>query len=161
MAVLFQLDGVLLRELVHARMLFEIGAVSMVAARPRKSTLLELQNLLTEDSAAGRDMEWRTRLEVRFHAALLRGARNVTFATLFSLMSLLFDSVVREAYISTKRESSAISQDSIHDAHEALLGALVTKNVEEARTIWRDHRRRQLDEVSEMLGDTPLTKLPK
>jgi GntR family transcriptional regulator, transcriptional repressor for pyruvate dehydrogenase complex len=157
MAILLQLEQVQLRELVYARMLLEIGAVSILAARPHRATLDELTRIFDEELTAGSDVPRQTHLEVSFHTALVRGARNVTFETLFALISILFDSAVREAYVDAKTEWSLGSQGDVRDSHGTLLSCLRAKDVDGARAVWREHLRRELNGVWETLGETPLT----
>jgi GntR family transcriptional regulator, transcriptional repressor for pyruvate dehydrogenase complex len=124
-------------EIAEARLIMEVGTVSLAVERADEQDIADLRELCDESERTFAAGEYHTDLSRAFHAALARAAHNravelvaATFAGPLSMQA------VRD------REPQEWSHEHTVTEHRALVDAIVARDAEQARTVMTEHLRR-------------------
>jgi GntR family transcriptional regulator, transcriptional repressor for pyruvate dehydrogenase complex len=121
-------------EIAEARLILELGTVTLAVERATEEDVAELRSLCEDAQAALEEGRYETRLSREFHAALARASHNraidmvtATFAGPLSMHA------VRE------REDEDWSHERSVEQHIELVDAIAARDAQRARQIMRAH----------------------
>jgi DNA-binding FadR family transcriptional regulator len=124
-------------EIAEARLIMEVGTVTLAVERADEDDIAALRELCDESERAFAAGEYTTDLSRAFHTALARAAHNravelvaATFAGPLSMQA------VRD------REPLEWSHERTIEEHRALVDAIAARDAEQAREIMTEHLRR-------------------
>jgi GntR family transcriptional regulator, transcriptional repressor for pyruvate dehydrogenase complex len=124
-------------EIAEARLIMEVGTVTLAVERANEDDIAALREVCDESERAFAAGDYHTDLSRAFHAALARAAHNraielvaATFAGPLSMQA------VRD------REPAKWSHERTIEEHRALLEAIAARDTERAREIMTEHLRR-------------------
>lgn len=126
-------ESAVLRAVLEARHLVEVGVAELAAARRDDRDLEALRSALRRMREAGDDVAEFVDADIAFHQALMDSARNAVITALFEPVS----SLVYEARRETSQDPQA--RDHAISAHDRILVAVTRQDAAAARTSMNEH----------------------
>ncbi len=120
---------------IEARIAIEAEASGLAAARRTPSDVRALRGALTQRAGADGSLEEHVDADTAFHRAVVVAAHNEVLLELFDA----FVPRIRRAMVDMLRIRPLASPDADHDAHRALVEAVVARDVALATATSRTH----------------------
>ena len=141
---LISLASITAVEVTEARMVFELGIVSLVCERATDDDIAALYEICDQSDAAIKADEYPLELSAAWHTRYARSAHNRAVAM---FVESLHDPLLR----SLERARAAAPTHGQHgvEEHRALVDAITKRDVEEATELMRTHLRRTADRIGD------------
>jgi GntR family transcriptional regulator, transcriptional repressor for pyruvate dehydrogenase complex len=161
-ALLLQLQGTTLGDVLDARRAMEPAAARMVAERHSPDVLAILRACHEDELRSTNDVRARAAASARFHTTLIELSGNTSLALLIGMLSTIVDHHYTLAAVRLSREWQGFSGPYLHlivDGHGRLLDLIEAGQAEAAEQSWRQHMQESREWVDELVGDDRSTTL--
>jgi DNA-binding FadR family transcriptional regulator len=161
-ALLLQLKGTTMGDVLDARRAIEPAAARMVAERRSPEVLAILRQCHADELRTTSDVRARAAASARFHSTLIDLSGNTSLAVLISMLSTIVDHHHTLAAAKLSREWRGFSGPYLHlivEGHGRLLDLIEAGEAEAAEQLWREHMRESREWVDQLLGDDRSTTL--
>lgn len=136
-------------DLIEARQQVEISLAALAARRRTDEDVAELQSILEQMDAASGSDEF-VGLDIQFHAAIAKAARNTVLADVLSNITSLI-----RVWMSRSIEAAGETVTS-NDEHRLVVEAISAGNSRAAQSAMRTHMRHAEQRLRRSLGDIPV-----
>jgi DNA-binding FadR family transcriptional regulator len=161
-ALLLQLKGTTMGDVLDARRAIEPAAARMVAERRSPEVLAILRACHEDELRTSSDVRARAAASARFHKTLIELSGNTSLAVLIGMLSTIVDHHHTLVAAKLSREWRGFSGPYLHvivDGHGRLLDLIEAGEAEAAEQLWRQHMQESREWVDQLLGDDRSTTL--
>jgi DNA-binding FadR family transcriptional regulator len=161
-ALLLQLKGTTMGDVLDARRAIEPAVARMVAERRSPEVLAILRACHEDELRTSSDVRARAAASARFHNTLIELSGNTSLAVLIGMLSTIVDHHHTLVAAKLSREWRGFSGPYLHvivDGHGRLLDLIEAGAAEAAEQLWRQHMQESREWVDQLLGDDRSTTL--
>jgi DNA-binding FadR family transcriptional regulator len=161
-ALLLELKGTTVADVLDARRAIEPAAARMVAERRSPDVLAILRGCHEEELRTTSDVRARAAASARFHSTLIELSGNTTLSVLIGMLSTIIDHHNAVATARMSHEWRGFRGPYLHlivEGHGRLLELIEAGQGEAAEQLWRQHMRESRESVDALLGDDRSTML--
>jgi DNA-binding FadR family transcriptional regulator len=161
-ALLLQLKGATVADVLEARAVIEPAAARMVAERRSPDVLASLAACHAAELHTSSDVLARAAASARFHNTLVEGSGNLTLLMLLGVLSTIIDHHHSLIAARLSREWRGFRGPYLHlvvEGHGRLLELLTAGDGIGAEALWRGHMREARESADRLLGDDRSTTL--
>jgi DNA-binding FadR family transcriptional regulator len=161
-AVLLQLKGTTVADVLDARGAIEPTAARMVAERRAPDVLARLRSLHEDELGSVSDVRARATASARFHNALVESCGNTSIVVLMGVLSTIVDHHHALVAAQLSREWQGYRGPYMHlitEGHGRLLALIEAGEADAAELLWREHMREARAWADGLLADNRSTTL--